>query len=243
MIQIFGATHVGKVRQTNQDAFAYRIISDDMVYAIVCDGMGGEAGGNVASREAVQFIRRAFDRELSPSTEPAQIRSVMRTSVEGANTAVHELALADESLKGMGTTCVSAVIKDSVLYVGYVGDSRVYLVSGDKQLQLTHDHTIVQMLLEKGEITEEEAACHPQRHYITRALGVGPALDVDYLEHPLETGDIILICTDGFHLYFEKGAMRPMLLDSVGQSSAQNLIDAANKAGGGDNVTAVVITI
>lgn len=243
MIQIFGATHIGKVRQTNQDAFAYHILGDNMVYAVVCDGMGGEAGGNIASREAVQSIRKFLDKELSLEDESAKILTIMQSAMEGANTVVHNLALEDESLKGMGTTCVTAVVKDHTLYVGYVGDSRVYRMSGLKEAQLTHDHTIVQLLLEKGEITAEEALHHPQRHYITRALGVSSGLDVDYLEQRLESGDAVLICTDGFHLYFEQGSLRPLLSEAILQGSASPLIDAANDAGGSDNITAVMIVV
>ena len=141
----------------------------------------------------------------------------------------------------MGTTIVAAVVLGATVYLLSAGDSRAYRYSKGEVSQLTRDHTVVQLLLERGEITPDEAKTHPQRHYITRALGVEPTLATDYMEYTLRPGELLLICSDGLYNYVGEQQL-PSLLEECGRLGAVDpLIDAANRGGGGDNITAVVI--
>ena len=240
-MRIFGDTHIGEVRLSNQDSFRYRIISPDLLYAVVCDGMGGESGGQVASQTAVEIIGNMLGRDIKPGIGLGEIKPVLECAVAGANAAVHDMARRKPELKGMGTTIVAVVVLGRTAAILSAGDSRAYRYSQGRVDQLTRDHTVVQLLLERGEITPEEAKTHPQRHYITRALGIEPALATDYMEYTLQEGELLLICSDGLYNCVSDRQL-PSLLEECGRlGSVGPLIDAANRGGGGDNITAVVI--
>lgn len=240
MKNIFGATDVGLVREENQDMFVAEKISESIAFAVLCDGMGGEAGGNIASQRSAEHAAAALRRGLGGELSEMTLKNIMLSAISGANALVYDMAKKDETLSGMGTTMIVAVFLERTLYVAYVGDSRVYCVSRERELQLTRDHTVVQMLVDLGEITDEDAKTHPKRHYITRAVGVSPTVEADFTVHELCDGEMVLICSDGLYSYLEEGLLYRLLEASADRGSAAALIDFAKSGGGADNITAVV---
>lgn len=240
MRKLIGGTDPGLVRSSNQDRYEMVQLSPTLAFAVLCDGMGGEKGGNVASDLAATHAKEALLRELSENMTEATLRGILQTVVAGANALVYETAQKNENLAGMGTTMIVAVFSGEHLYVACVGDSRVYCVSPGKEQQLSRDHTVVQMLVDIGEITEEAARNHPKRHFITRAVGVSPTVDVDFLAELLEAEDIVLLCSDGLYNYLIPGSYHELLHRCLTQDSVQILIDLAKAGGGSDNITAVV---
>lgn len=241
MIKIIGATDAGKVRNENQDAFAYRLIGDNWAYALVCDGMGGEKAGDVASVTACQLISKFFARDLQQDMTETSVKSVILSAISAANAKVHSMAKENPEYKGMGTTLALVVIMDTQMHVVNIGDSRVYLLSSGSLTQLTRDHTVVQSLLERGEISTQQAENHPQRHYITRAVGVNGCVDIDYQLLEFAPDNKILLCSDGFSGYITESTLPPLLEQAISTEDASPLINFANQQGGNDNVTAVVI--
>ena len=241
---ITGRTDKGLTRQNNQDTFAAGEIAGGC-YTVVCDGMGGQQGGEVASELACGSVAAAIQRDFSTpvggEAGAAWIRGTLDAAVQAANREVFERGEADESLSGMGTTIVAVLIVGHTAYILHAGDSRVYLFRQGELTRLTTDHTMVQMLLERGDITETESRTHPQRHYITRALGVAPQVECEFTVVDLTPGDVLLVCTDGLYNFVIPDALRSLMELAVVDGSADNLIEAANAGGGGDNITAVLI--
>lgn len=229
------------MRRTNQDAYAAGEITGNVVWAVVCDGMGGANGGNIASQTAVKVISEKISNNLVKGMNSASIKSVLNTAIYKANLNVFDMAKSIEALSGMGTTVVAAVICDDVLHLAHAGDSRAYIINKDGVRQITKDHSIVQHMVEIGQITQEEAKVHPKKNVITRALGVEETIKIDYNELPFEDGDILMLCTDGLSNYIEPGQIIDILNSSNFYEFSDNLVDAANKNGGGDNITVVVI--
>lgn len=241
MILAFGATDTGRVRQGNQDSFVVQQLSGGAVLAVVCDGMGGEAGGNIASRNAVNIISQHVSSNYREVYDSNSVRNMLLSAVAVANALVYEMAQKNESLKGMGTTVVACVVKNGCAHILHAGDSRAYHLSGGEVHSVTRDHSVVQMMVEKGELTPEEARDHPKKHYITRALGVAKTLDADYGETELSAGEMILICTDGLTNHLSDRELAQYLLQDEPEQAPQRLIDRANEMGGYDNITAVVL--
>ena len=202
----------------------------------VADGMGGHNAGDYASSHAVRIL---VD-EIREDTDYNPVK-VIRHAIETANTEIIEQAQKDEKLRGMGTTMVVATIVGQYAYVANVGDSRLYVV--DKQLrQITRDHSLVQEMVRMGEITAEEARNHPDKNIITRAVGVLPEVTADFFEISLKPGDEILMCSDGLTNMIEDDEIRHIVLgqrDIV--EKAEKLIETANRNGGKDNITVVLI--
>ncbi|MEG2915680.1 MAG: Stp1/IreP family PP2C-type Ser/Thr phosphatase [Oscillospiraceae bacterium] len=243
-MQIIGNTDIGCVRKVNQDYYTNRIISQNLGFSIVCDGMGGTGGGEVASKMATEFIVKELDEKINDQTPISEINNIIIEAVVGANTAVHAHSEINSELKGMGTTVVVIVVKDKKIFGVSDGDSRLYKinVANNQITQITNDHTVVQFLLEQGEITREQAENHPQKHYITRAIGVEEYIETDSFESEFTDDDIVLICTDGLYNFMNIDEIKKKTIDSVQVGSVRPLIDLANTNGGGDNITAVVIT-
>ncbi len=242
MIGIFGQSDAGKIRPANEDAFGFHVFSGDLAYAVVCDGMGGENGGELASRTARDAIEKALKKNLAVEPAPASIKGMVESAVQAANVQVNLLAEENPLLKGMGTTVVVAVYYKNTVYLANVGDSRAYRVGPNGLEKLTVDHTVVQMLLSSGQISEEEAKNHPKRHYITRAVGVGDELDIEYTEYPFNREEQLLICTDGLYNSLNDEQLTALTLECARKKDVSNLIEAANQQGGSDNITAVVLT-
>lgn len=240
MKTLIGGTHTGLVRAANQDRFGAERISDALSFAVLCDGMGGENGGGVAAEMATNHVMAVLRRELAENLGETTLRGILLSALAGANALVYDAAQKDESLFGMGTTMVAAVFSGGRVYLAYVGDSRAYLISPEKESQITRDHTVVQMLVDLGEITEDDAKVHPKRHFITRAVGVSPQVEAEFVVESMEEADIALLCSDGLYNYLTPGEIYPLLAGCVREESVQSLIDLALSLGGSDNVTAIV---
>lgn len=223
---------VGRVRDGNEDSY---LVQEP--FFVVADGMGGHLAGDVASRIAVQTIsERAND---GPTATPDGLEN----AVKDANSAIYEKASSDPSLHGMGTTCTLVLVADSEIHIAHVGDSRAYLLRDGELSQLTEDHTLVGRMVREGRLQPEEAARHPQRSIITRALGVDDHVEVDVLTIPIEEGDKVLMCSDGLSSMLDDSSIHQVLAaHDDPQTAVDQLIDAANEAGGEDNITALVLS-
>ena len=197
MINVFSKTDIGRVRKVNQDAVKTEVISDNLAWSVVCDGMGGQAGGDIASNIAVIMISKFLSDNLSELKTSDEIKSVIYEAVSSANQAIYLKSEKDKNLKNMGTTVIVCVVSMNKLYVAHMGDSRAYLISDDEITQITTDHSMVQEMLDNGKLTIEEARNHPQKNIITRALGVNPEIKLEYNTIDIQKGNIILSCTDG----------------------------------------------
>jgi protein phosphatase len=226
-------TDTGRQRSANEDSFFVRA-----PIFVVADGMGGAQAGEVASRAAAD----AFDRDL-PDGPPEQF---LRETIESANREIHRLAHDDPSLAGMGTTITAAVVDaaNEEVVVGHVGDSRAYRLRGGKVERLTRDHSLVEEMRRKGQITEAQAEDHPQRSIITRALGPEADVDVDVQTVPAAPGDVFLLCSDGLTTMVDEERIGRVLADASSMREAvATLVDDANRAGGRDNITALAFRL
>lgn len=239
MYKIQGATHKGMLREHNEDRYTGCMLGDDYGYALVCDGMGGENGGSVASATACEEIRRQMEGSYRPGLEESSIYMILEAALSGANAEIYHRAGEDETLQGMGTTVSLAVVSGERCYIANVGDSRAYLLHDGGLSQLTVDHTHVQSLIDKGEITREEARTHPQRHYLTRAVGVAPQISPAFAQTVLAEGDLLLLCSDGLYNMVEDATLVKLLSRIRDGEDCSILIDEANRLGGMDNITAM----
>lgn len=241
-MKIVSKTDIGMVRHSNQDSYAAGEMPGGVAWAVVCDGMGGVSGGNIASATAVKMISEIISSTYREGMNANSIRTMLQSAVYSANVSIFDMAKSVEELSGMGTTVVAAVVSGGLVHVVHAGDSRAYIVSGSQMEQITRDHSIVQSMIEDGRITAEEARKHPRKNIITRALGVEESIEIDYNEIELKEGQQLLICTDGLTNYLEP----PMIMTILQQYSfyeyPEKLIESANKNGGGDNITVVVIS-
>lgn len=236
-------TDIGQKRSLNQDGFRFGQIDEKTAWGVVCDGMGGMAAGNIASETAVQIISAAFEQNLSPKATPKMIGSLLQTSIESANAAIYDMAQKTEAYRGMGTTVVSFILKNNIAYIANVGDSRAYLCAGDTLTQITTDHSVVQSMVESGQLTADEAKHHPNKNIITRAVGVAPALQTDFYEILVSAGDLLLLCTDGLTNCVDADSLLAAATQSEFSTLADRLIKQANDNGGPDNITVLSLQI
>ena len=242
MLRIIAATDKGLVRELNEDRFAGEIFDPDCAYALVCDGMGGENAGSVASGIACEEIRRLMESSLRRGMDEKSLYHLLEIAVSTANAMVYDKASQDpENMGGMGTTACLAVISGETAYIANVGDSRAYLLRGGELSRLTVDHTVVQLMLDNGEITPEQAEGHQDRHYLTRAIGVEKGVDPAYSRTPLQSGDMLLLCSDGLYNMIPHGELAALIRKAAAEDSGAVFSEAANAAGGRDNITAVLI--
>ena len=241
-LRICAISDPGRKRPGNEDSFEWwpRDAADDDgrgTILIVCDGMGGAQAGERASLLAVQTILKIW-RE-APAVDPAV---VIRAAFVAANATVHDESRADSTRRGMGTTGTAVVIRGSDLIVAHVGDSRAYLAEGGKLTQLTSDHSLVAHLVERGQITAEEARVDPRRNVVTRSIGVTAEIEVDVYEYPgaMVPGATILLSTDGLHGIITDDEIHPLMTMTELDQAGRKLIDAANDMGGPDNITVIL---
>jgi len=241
-----GKTDTGKKRAHNED---YVLVRDDPHLFVVCDGMGGHAGGEVASELAARTVLDAIEthRELvtRASDEPEErerLAAIVRKAVEDASMTVFARATSDHGKAGMGTTLTMLLIVGARGIMAHVGDSRLFLVRDGKLHQLSEDHSYVAEMVKRGMITPDRAKDSPYGNVITRAIGIQASVQVDLLPFDVLAGDTYLLCSDGLHRYFEEGEELARLLsnDNIDTLPAQ-LIDLANERGGKDNITAIVV--
>ena len=240
-MQIFSKTDRGRVRTDNPDAYFAGKITDDSVFAVVCDGMGGANAGNVASELAVRHISEYVIRSYRDGMNMTDTEKTLKNAIVSANISLYDKAVNNAELAGMGTTAVAAFVKDGTAVIAHVGDSRIYLVNGEIK-QLTRDHSVVQSLIESGKITPEDAKVHPRKNVITRALGAeeNVAVDSDCLN--LSNGDTLLLCSDGLTNFLDDKDILTVFQNNDISAVAERLVEEANKNGGGDNITVVTVT-
>lgn len=241
-MKISAKSDKGVVRANNQDSYAAGELPGNVVWAVVCDGMGGAAGGNVASATAVKVISEKIATCYHQGMSDNSIRNLLISAVESANALVLDAAKKNESLMGMGTTVVAVIVNVDIVYVASIGDSRAYIVS-DSMFQITTDHSVVQNMIDNGEITKEEARYHPKKNIITRALGIDDVVKADFFREEMDKdNDIVLICTDGLTNYVDEAEICSVVKDSNVYEIADNLVKTANENGGGDNITVVALS-
>jgi len=235
MLEAFGQSDCGCVRQNNEDSF---LIAPDLGLYVVADGRGGAAGGEVASRLAIEAIEQV----VRASSERSA--AVLVSALEDANLRVSEIAKAEPSLEGMGTTVVAALEASGELLIANVGDSRAYAVRDGELKQITTDQTWVEEVGRRLGLTAEQLRQHPMRHMLTMVVGIGETLRVQTARLPLSPGLTVLLSTDGLHGVVDTSKLTAVIKNEISLSSqAHYLIEAARQAGGPDNITVVLLRV
>ncbi len=240
-MEVFSKSDIGLVRTSNQDDCRFGVFSPSCAWAVVCDGMGGANGGNIASATAVDLISEQITQLYDEKLKKEQLATLLIDIVQRANTQVFDMSMNNPELEGMGTTCEFVFIKDRTIHVVHIGDSRTYSIRGGKIKQLTEDHSVVQEMVRRGELTPEEAMVHPNKNIITRALGIRPEVCLDYIEANFSYGDVILICTDGLTNCVSSGDIVKIVHENRGEDLTNKLVDTAKEGGGTDNITVTVL--
>jgi protein phosphatase len=250
MIEAFGRTDVGRRRKINEDS--YLVSPESKLYA-VCDGMGGHNAGEVASKMAIETIEAFIQKSAA---EPQDITwpygldanlsfegNRLKTAIRLANAKVFQAADNREELTGMGTTVVALVLSGQAMTIASAGDSRCYLVRGGELKQLTRDDSWVSAALGEGILNSDDVEHHPLRNVITKAVGARDTIDLDVVEHDLQPGDVVMLCSDGLHGMVHDQEIGKILGsgDLKLEAASAKLIEAANEAGGRDNVTVVLL--
>jgi len=246
----YGISDIGLVREENQDYCAALELCENAELFVVCDGMGGENGGKLASSKAGAAFCELISERVSgivqngkiPLRRKKDIPSILVSAVEYANTTIFEIASSDRTLKGMGTTLVSALIVDSTAFIVNIGDSRAYISYYDNIKQITKDHSYVQFLIDMGKITPEEAVNHPQKNVITRSVGATENVIADIFKISLVDGQYILLCTDGLsNSVSESELAKALKKDEPLKNKAEGLVRLAKLHESTDNITALII--
>lgn len=240
-MKIVSKSDIGLKRSTNQDAFIAGEFENGAVFAVVCDGMGGANAGNVASECAAKIIADYIVKSYSSKMNGTSVENLLRAAVDSANTEVFELSKSDSGYEGMGTTVVAVIVNENLAHIVHVGDSRAYLCTADSLEQLTVDHSIVQNMINNGEISEFEANNHPKKNIITRAIGAEPGVICDYNIAIKPENNSLVLCTDGLTNYVSRDEIYDIIKSTPREEAANVLVDAANNSGGGDNITVVLI--
>lgn len=239
-VSVAGLTDTGRIRKNNEDSFLIKRLNDNSVLCVVADGMGGQEYGEVASRIVVQ----TFHQETSRLAGDNNIMQWLHNTVENAQSEVLRQLDQLNPENGMGSTLVAGVFADDRCYLANVGDSRAYLLRGNNMQRLTKDHSLMEIMLDKGLIQPDEAYSHPRRGEITRFIGQKNDLEVDIDQQSIQSGDILLFCSDGLWEMVRDKDMESLLKykrDPV--KAVQALIKQANLSGGVDNITAVVVQV
>lgn len=237
MINTVHVSHVGRVRQVNEDSVLIRQLEHGYTLGIVADGMGGHQAGDTASMLAVQTVSEDLER-LDPEISMDGLRAVLGDAIHHANEVIYREAALHEQMHNMGTTIVAVLLRNHEGYIGHVGDSRAYKISDGEVTRLTDDHTLVNELFKSGQITEEELESHPHKNVLLRALGTDTEVAVELMPVTLAAGEVLMLCSDGFN---------PVSRDMIGQivgsaelpleDKADRLLQLALLVGGGDNIT------
>jgi len=242
----FGITDKGKIRKNNQDTYICENVRlTDSALLAVCDGMGGAKSGNIASGMTADIFRDVLIKNIDPFADVEAIVMQMKTAVEAANTEVYRKSVDDTTCRGMGTTIVAALVSKDAAVIANVGDSRAYIISRvDGVKQITRDHSVVEDMIQRGDITREQAKHHPNKNLITRAIGTSPFIRIDTFIVQLQEGDRILLCSDGLsNLVDDNVIARECLKSDDPQVCCEGLVNAALDLGAPDNVTAALVRI
>ncbi len=241
-MRIVAKTDIGLVRSTNQDSYAAGELPGSVAWAVVCDGMGGVAGGNYASSTAVKIISERISSSYRPGMSDLSIKNMLTSAIIAANISVYDMGQENPELTGMGTTVVVAIIADETVYIAHAGDSRAYVLSSGKLNQLTKDHSFVQEMIDSGKLTPDEARDDPRKNLITRALGVNNEIRIDFCQEYISDNEVLIICTDGLTNFVEPNEIFELTSDNKFYEFADRLVNRANQNGGGDNVTVVTMS-
>ena len=243
-MEAWGLTDVGNVRSQNQDAFRIVELGKDALLAVVCDGMGGAKSGNVASRLASEVFSEEVKRSFSADLTPDEAEQMLRAAAKLANISVFEQSQLSEDYAGMGTTLVAALTYPRATLVLNIGDSRAYLINADGVQCITRDHSVVEMMVQRGELTPEQAKTHPSKNLITRAVGTEETVFSDVFRVETEPADCILLCSDGLS---NQMADQEILFEVVHgarrDDCCRRLLEIAKNRGAPDNVTSVLIEL
>ena len=240
-MKTFARSDIGRIREMNQDNYYVSDPNDEIKMFIVADGMGGYKGGEIASALAIEsaksYIKNNFE---ETNREKEKILDLIKNAIEYANMVVYERSKEVEELNGMGTTMDVVIIQSGRLYIGHVGDSRVYRLRKDFFRKLTTDHSYVEQLLRQGNITKEEAYNHPKKNMLTKALGCTAFVEPDVMVKGFQKDDILLMCTDGLTNMVREDKICEIIKENP-ESACDVLVNKANENGGQDNITAVII--
>lgn len=241
-MRIVAKTDIGLKRVCNEDSYAAGELPGSVAWAVVCDGMGGATGGNIASSTAVKLISERISSGYHKGMTSNSIRNILISAITAANFSVFDISRENPELTGMGTTVVVAILVDGVACIAHAGDSRAYILSKSGLRQLTKDHSFVQEMVDNGSLTEDEAKIDPRKNIITRALGVDEDIRIDFCEEFLDEDDVLLICTDGLTNYVTESEICDITNESNYYEYAEKLVNRANSNGGGDNITVVTLS-
>ena len=243
-MQYWGLTDPGCVRAQNQDAYLMKELDRNTLLCTVCDGMGGAKSGNVASSLALDVYTQEICRTWKPSMDFRQIEQMMRDAVKLANFTVYDQAQQFSEFEGMGTTLVSVLIHGNEAQIVNVGDSRAYYINRDGIQRITKDHSLVQLMMDRGELTPEQARNYPGKNLITRAIGTEPSVESDQFHLSLNRGDGILLCSDGLSNMMDDQEILFEVVHGVNkQYCCQRLLNIAKRRGAPDNVTSVMVAL
>ena len=237
----YAKTDIGKAREKNQDYYYIPSSQDDLQLFILADGMGGYNGGEVASKLATESLKKYIQNNFeSIEKSKEKILELIGNAMEYANMVVYEKSKEEKELEGMGTTLEVCLIYNNKVYLGHVGDSRIYRIRKEVIRKLTKDHSYVQQLVEDGKITREEATNHPKKNMLTKALGCTPYVEPDIRARNVEKGDIFIMCSDGLTNMVTEQEIFEAVKENA-EKAPEVLVQKANNAGGYDNITVVTI--
>ena len=243
-MQYWGVTDPGCARTQNQDAYHIEQLDKNTLLCAVCDGMGGAKSGNIASTLAVEVFVQEVKRTWQVGMDLEESDQMLRNAIKLANFTVFDQAKQFEEFSGMGTTLVAAFVHGKYATIVNIGDSRAYSVKADGVRQLTVDHSLVQMMVSRGELTQEQARSYPGKNLITRAIGTEQILECDIFHRRMEEGECLLLCTDGLsNLVDEQEILFEIIHGIDKKSSCEQLLKIAKNRGAPDNVTCVLIQI
>ena len=243
-MQSWGLTDKGCVRKMNQDAYDIQQLDRNTLLCVVCDGMGGAKSGNIASSLAVDVFSQEIQRTWTPNMEWDKADQMMKSAVKLANFTVYDQARQFEEFEGMGTTLVAALIRGWKISLVNVGDSRAYRISQNGIRQITKDHSVVQMMVDRGELTPEAAKRYPGKNLITRAVGTESSVVCDVFRQELNRGDFLLLCSDGLSNLMDDQEILFEVVHGVNKERCcKRLLDIAVSRGCPDNFTCVLVSL
>lgn len=244
-MKFFGLTDIGRTRKQNQDSIFICDDFENVKYFIIADGMGGVNGGEIASTTAISAIKSYIDENIYDiELVEDQINDLIRGAISRANKEIYEIAEKDETYKGMGTTVILAITFGNRVYIGHIGDSRLYRIRKNIIRQLTTDHSYVQALLKEGTITKEQAYNHPQKNILLKVVGCEPYIEPDILVKGFLKDDVLLMCTDGLTNMLTNEEIFNIITNEKNnlENTCKHLIDAANGNGGNDNISVILVS-
>ena len=243
-MQYWALTDPGIARNQNQDTYQVMQLDKNTILCVVCDGMGGAKSGNVASTLAADVFTQEVKRSWKPDMDPEWLNQMLNGAVKLANFTVFDQAKQFEDFNGMGTTLVALLLQGKKATILNVGDSRAYMIDKDGIKQVTTDHSLVQMMIARGELTPEQAKHYPGKNLITRAIGTEPQVICDIFHRRVEKGSSILLCTDGLsNLMDDQEILFEVAHGQDKEHCCERLLDIAKKRGAPDNVTSVLVVV